>query len=148
MTDALAGRGLDLSAIETRLKAATPGPWRAKQMNHADGDPWFFVLDADGRGPVVETVVAQTKYLVAPEAAQRADVDFIAHAPEDVAGLLAACRALREALQPFAALLHKAHRNRPDESPFYRVDDAEITVGDLRRAVGVLAQTQDSGDSK
>lgn len=77
-----------LSEIRARLDAATPGPWRAKQMNRPEDDPWFFVLDAEGRGPVMETVVAQTKYLVTPEAEQRANVEFIAHAPEDVRMLL------------------------------------------------------------
>jgi len=91
---------LDLTAIEARLNAATPGPWRAKQMNRPEHDPWFFVLDAAGRGPVVETVVAQTKYLVGPEEQQRADVEFIAHAPSDIAVLVEHVKALRAALAP------------------------------------------------
>jgi len=40
-----------LTQIRQRLQAATPGPWRAKQMNRPEDDPWFFVLDAKGRGP-------------------------------------------------------------------------------------------------
>lgn len=97
-----------LDAIEARLKAATPGPWRAKQMNKPEDDPWFFVLDANGRGPVMETVVAQTKYLVTPEAQQRADMEFVAHAPEDIAALLSAltvARARLSALERDAAVL-------------------------------------------
>ena len=96
---------LDLTAIEARLNAATPGPWRAKQMNRPEHDPWFFVLDAAGRGPVVETVVAQTKYLVGPEEQQRADVEFIAHAPSDIAVLVEHVKALRAALEPTNAEL-------------------------------------------
>lgn len=88
-----------LQEIAMRLKTVTRWPWRAKQMNRPEDAPWFFVLDAEGRGPVMETVVAQTKYLVTPEAEQRANVEFIAHAPDDIAYLLNLMHRLRYAVQ-------------------------------------------------
>ena len=129
-----------LAEIETRLNAATPGPWRAKQMNRPEDDPWFFVLDAEGRGPVVETVVAQTKYLAVPEEQQRADVDFIAHAPADVAALVEHVKELRAALRPLAAYVERplegAFGSDP-MSPLFRFAVARV---DLDRAAAVLGR--------
>lgn len=108
--------------IAARLKAATPGPWRAKQMNHAEDAPWFFVLDAQGRGPVVETVIAQTKYLVTPEAEQRADVEFIAHAPTDIAWLLERADALAGALDDFTGFFAGEDLESPQYDSWMRAE--------------------------
>lgn len=45
---------------------------------------------------------------------------------------------LAEALLPFAALLQPHHANMPDDRPIYGIDRAQITAGDLRRAVEAL----------
>jgi hypothetical protein len=108
-------------------------------MNRPEHDPWFFVLDAGGRGPVVETVVAQTKYLVVPEEQQRADVEFIAHAPADVAVLVEAVKALRAALEPFA----RGVVPTLDEFAPSKTVNWTATVGDLRRAAAVLGTSEE-----
>jgi hypothetical protein len=42
---------------------------------------------------------------------------------------------LKEALKPFAALLAEHHERMPNEQPLFGINDALITVGDVRRAV-------------
>jgi hypothetical protein len=64
--------------IETRARAATPGPWQA---NHPAG----FI-----------TAHGQTIAVFGGSAQDQADADFIAHAPEDVDALLATVRHLTD----------------------------------------------------
>jgi len=71
-----------LLAIEARLKAATPGPWE-KEIAGIKGDrfmaatgPWYSI---NARRDRIDE-----------------DADFIAHAPTDIATLLALVRRLRE----------------------------------------------------
>ena len=50
---------------------------------------------------------------------------------------------LRKALKPFAALL-QPHNDKGDGSlPVFGINDAKITVGDLRRARSALAQSKE-----
>ena len=41
---------------------------------------------------------------------------------------------LREALEPFAALLKAHHANLPDSQPIFGIEGSNFTVGDLRKA--------------
>lgn len=42
---------------------------------------------------------------------------------------------LRDLLRPFAALLQEHNRKGPDDQPIFQINDAAITLGDLRRAL-------------
>lgn len=80
--------GLELESIAARLKAAIPGPWgRIGWDVTGDCTYLFSVLsDPERRGRV--DVQQATRNL-----------DFIAHAPDDIAALLEEVRALRTALR-------------------------------------------------
>jgi hypothetical protein len=61
------------------------------------------------------------------------------------ARLIAAAPELLKALEPFAALLQphvEARAHRGDDTPVFRIDDAEITVGDLRRARALIEKNK------
>ena len=45
---------------------------------------------------------------------------------------------LRNALRPFAALYDKCLDQRPDDTPLFALNDAIISVGDIRRAKQAL----------
>lgn len=187
MTDALAGRGLDLPAIEARLKAATPGPWRTVAIP-ADESELAVAHHEDHEGhrlcgEAVEHVDLFREYVpLVPVAGQHRpaeginvfsadmakpqqenvaclvhvtesdpNVVFIREAPSDVAGLLAACRALREALQHLTESCEQVAWTRTDrtaagvrEEPYWSF----VPTDAVMRAMGVLAQTQDPGTQK
>lgn len=67
-----------LDAIEARLAAATPGPWTISHRNDNQ------IIRADG------TLVADTWY-----ENYESNAEFIAHAPDDMAALLAVVKAAR-----------------------------------------------------
>lgn len=71
-----------LKEIEGRLKKATPGPWVAK-----DGDSMELLMDGDCQ------MCDLTYYPWTPDRFE--DWEFIAHAHEDVAALLAEVRRLQ-----------------------------------------------------
>lgn len=81
-----------LDEIDSRMKAATPGPWsydRDEEEIHADscatsdGEPWHVI-------PSQTTGFFMAK-----------DAELIAHAPEDLAQLTAALRIALEALEHY-----------------------------------------------
>jgi hypothetical protein len=76
---------LDTSAIEERLGAVTPGPWRRHGC-----DVWS---DADPRTPLFSAAARDT----GAEARRQADrdADFVAHAVDDVHALLEELRRVR-----------------------------------------------------
>lgn len=98
MTDRLPDTELD--AIRERLSAATPGPWEAMC---ADSGHSKFELDCSVITESMGDVICQMDSLwrvtdnEAPEAKTdgRHDAWFIAHAPTDVAALLAEVERLR-----------------------------------------------------
>lgn len=48
---------------------------------------------------------------------------------------------LRDLLRPFAALLQEHNRKGPDDQPIFQINDAAITLGDLRRALAATEPT-------
>lgn len=84
--------------IETRARAATPGPWQA---NHPAG----FI-----------TAHGQTIAVFGGSAQDQADADFIAHAPEDVDALLATVRHLTARVTELERPTVEAKRNEIRES--------------------------------
>lgn len=80
----------ELAAIDARLQAATPEPWT---MTEEEGD-WYL------RAPDGESMMCDTQYY--PWTPGRAeDWQLIAHAPTDLAALMAEVRRLRAAIQRF-----------------------------------------------
>ena len=90
---------IDLDAIKARAEAATPGPWNADVAQRGDCVVWGpngrFVLNAQAEPHWVEFPEGwPTKRSVAFDADRR-DVEFIAHAREDVPALVAEVERLR-----------------------------------------------------
>ena len=91
----------ELAEIEARLKAATPGPWRynkSKCYRPGTNGAQAVVTDqeavfASADGPTI----ALTGNVDDPQS--MADADFIAHAPTDIAALLAEVRRLTPAVK-------------------------------------------------
>jgi hypothetical protein len=54
--------------------------------------------------------------------------------------VMAAAPELAEALLPFAALLQEHNKQGSDAQPIFQINDAQITRGDLRRAVDLLTR--------
>ena len=48
---------------------------------------------------------------------------------------------LRDLLRPFAALLQEHNRKVSDDQPIFQINDAAITLGDLRRALAATEPT-------
>ena len=105
----VSGAGLDLDAIEARVRAATPGPWerrigpregysikeKAKYMRGCaidNGEP-LQVLIADSDRPGIDYLVPA---LTGDGPLAEANAEFIAHAREDVPALVAEVRRLTE----------------------------------------------------
>lgn len=82
---------IDIEAIEARLAAATPGEWKAGRMDTEsyDGNGYGPYKNVYG-GPDGETAARGE----GPNC--RANAAFIAHAPADIAALLAEVKRLRE----------------------------------------------------
>lgn len=74
-----------LDAVQARLEAATPGPWKPYRTGKWEHDNYVVREDLAG--------VAMQYALVW----QPGDAELIAHAPSDLAALLAVVRALVEA---------------------------------------------------
>lgn len=77
----------DLAAIEARLNAATPGPWRSmvEGRDHFSGSSFIMTgAGTDSRGNDIELIGATTS-----------DQDFIAAARQDIEALLLEIRSLR-----------------------------------------------------
>ncbi|MFE4478597.1 MULTISPECIES: hypothetical protein [Streptomycetaceae] len=92
----------ELSAIELRAGAATPGPWVARlETRQGIGGASFVQLrpDApqDDEFHLTRTTDGRTR--TGPDPATDADLDFIAAARQDVPRLVAEVRRLREALE-------------------------------------------------
>jgi hypothetical protein len=101
-----------LDAIEARVKAATPGPWR--QVEEEEDEPALngergIVSLAPGvplGGLIIGTLYTDDGLLLAMT---DSNADFIARAREDVPALLACVRALGEALETIAIREHPDH---------------------------------------
>jgi hypothetical protein len=104
MTDKTGASGtstqLDLDAIRAREAAATPGPWVAVNTLDEDSE-WASEFDdpmvvTEDSTPGIYTAIAKDICQGATDGV--ADAEFIAHARQDVADLLAEVDALRDAL--------------------------------------------------
>ena len=78
-----------LPSIEARLEAATPGPWHIEHMQHSDGRSEIWVQPEDEHAWSFDCNTYQ------PSDIDRANADFIAHAPEDIRRLVEEVKRLR-----------------------------------------------------
>ncbi|MCT1459888.1 hypothetical protein M3G03_10130 [Aestuariimicrobium sp. p3-SID1156] len=86
---------LDLTPIKARLNAATPGPWE----NDGGGEVGQHWSSPKPLASIVSTEVSCMAYCYGGSAAgviRDEDADFIAHAPTDIAALVAEVERLQE----------------------------------------------------
>lgn len=100
-----------LAEIRARNAARTPGHWVAMGEADAYNMNAYFVVSEDnieqvhsddwGMSPIVCSTLQQTPTVInqlLPELARKADAEFIAHAPDDIAALLDEVERLRAEL--------------------------------------------------
>jgi len=80
---------LDLKRIKNRLAAATPGPWEREFTEHIAED---MSLDASYTSFIIGKGVS------VGEMDMPADCELVAHAPQDLAALVAEVEQLRDAI--------------------------------------------------
>jgi hypothetical protein len=85
-----------LDEIAARLADATPGPWETVPSWH----PGYVAAFDSSRGTQVVAEAHRSGLRLA------ANADLIAHAPEDLAALLAVAHAAQDALSPFHTVRH------------------------------------------
>lgn len=83
-----------LSEIEARLKAASPGPWRQEEVLEYP-NRWGIHSQNDIITGITRWSPTQTS-AIGPE---KWDADFIIHAPSDIAALLGYVRKLEERIE-------------------------------------------------
>lgn len=83
--------GSDLDEIERRCEAATPGPWRSfvEGRDHHSGDDFIRTAGLDDGSPDMYVSLSTAD---GTQPAGPADLDFIAHARQDLPNLVAALR--------------------------------------------------------
>ena len=120
-----------LDAIEARLGAATPGPWRT--WKHSDGQ----------RGEAVETAWAHdsdgadteliTDWCTPPDAV------FIAHAPQDITDLLVLARKQQAAIDAVRALADAWEARGEHDMKFSKsIPDEDIAIEILTNGAGMV----------
>ena len=91
---------MDLQAIEARLAAATPGPWKAQDFVAAPTEDAGSAVVKQGNGGLVAYALrsgaVEHEWYDKPQC--DADAEFLAHAPDDIRALLDEVKAVREAV--------------------------------------------------
>ena len=91
---------MDLQAIEARLAAATPGPWKAQDFVAAPTEDAGSAVVKQGNGGLVAYALrsgaVEHEWYDKPQC--DADAEFLAHAPEDIRALLDEVKAVRDAV--------------------------------------------------
>lgn len=128
---------IDLDAIEARIAAATPGPWTA---TYEDADRWTSITgegySIDGDLWVVCPEVATCEGELGP------DADLIAHAPEDLAALVAEVRATTADL----AVAVEVARERGEEIERLRAERRR-SLAETHALLGRLSRTEAVADA-
>ncbi|MFE2854566.1 hypothetical protein ACFXJO_26035 [Streptomyces lavendulae] len=91
----------ELSAVERRVAAATPGPWVGwMESRHGIGGTSFIQLrtDAEEGDEIYLTRATGGRQVVGVDAQTDADIEFIAGARQDVPRLVSEIRRLRAVL--------------------------------------------------
>lgn len=87
----------DLRVIEVRTELASPGPWSAfvEGRDHVSGDDFIRIGDDQGASFDMYVTLSTSGDAVTPASEQ--NLDFIAHARQDVPRLVAEIRRLKKA---------------------------------------------------
>ncbi|GAG47075.1 unnamed protein product [marine sediment metagenome] len=88
----------DIEAIEKRLKVISPNPWGVGH-NWEQQDPGLFIFEK--QSPGFGTIITAGDH----EPLSKEDAEFIAHAPTDIAALLAEVERLTDELNECTAYL-------------------------------------------
>jgi len=105
---------MDLEPIKSRLAAATPGPWRAQEFDSYPGDEGSAIVGGYSVGLVAYAVRPDFGAASGYDEAQcDRDATFIAHAPTDVAALIAEVERLRGQIDA----VKKIHEPEEYENP-------------------------------
>ena len=101
-----------IDAIEARLDAATPGPWSTAPPEHEaeaghnawQDEYWGYWLRA---GPALffQGSIESADEVSEPDP----DVEFVRHAPTDIAALVAVARAARQLAAPYMRAIFTGH---------------------------------------
>lgn len=114
-----------LAEIEARLRQITPTPWEECWVADGPDDPGVSAITAFRND--LEFVVVQAPGEDDQSPQESMDIEFIAHAPEDIAALLAEVRRLRE--------IESVARERAEYKTGAR--NIHITDVQLRRVLGL-----------
>jgi hypothetical protein len=96
---------MDLEPIKKRLAAATPGPWRAQEFDSYPGDEGSAIVGGYSVGLVAYAVRPDFGAASGYDEAQcDRDAQFIAHAPTDIAALIAEVEKLKAKLKRLSTL--------------------------------------------
>ena len=128
-----------IAEIRERLERATPGPWQAISSGRAHGDHWY-VTDA---GEAIASIHASDGE---DEDQREPDAEFIAHAPEDIAFLLARLSAVADALaqEKLAGVIFEAwNTEKGDSIPYISTEGQYLLAAAVRRHV--LGEEQNHG---
>lgn len=104
----------ELEAIEARSKTASPAPWRSfvEGRDHWGGDDFIRVSDSDDEPDMYVSRDGKP--------ADAKDLDFIAHARQDIPRLIAEVRRLRQSF----AVMRITYDREADAAYIYLTDDA------------------------
>ena len=80
---------IDKDAIKARLADATPGPWKKVSQEASYEVGVFEIFGVDPIASISEFSSTGSDYITALESMEENDAEFIAHAPTDIADLLA-----------------------------------------------------------
>ena len=91
---------MDLQAIEARLAAATPGPWKTQDFVDAPPEDAGSAVVKRGNGGLVAYALRSgaVKHEWYDKPQCDADAEFIAHAPEDIRALIDVVKAVIDAV--------------------------------------------------
>ena len=93
---------MDLQAIEARLAAATPGPWKTQDFVDAPPEDAGSAVVKQGNGGLVAYALrsgaVEHEWYDKPQC--DADAEFIAHAPEDIQALIDVVKAVKRIHAP------------------------------------------------
>lgn len=109
---------MNLEEIKKRVDDATPGKWEAR----GESDPYISEVEVDN-GFGKESIVSSQKH---------GDIEFIAHARQDIPNLIAEVERLRKALEFYANPYHNTNISFSEQYSIVAKDNGETARQALR----------------
>ena len=108
-TPSIAAGPVDLDDIRARLTAATSGPWaRGHDELTVTAGSWPIAIVGVSRDDITVDYENDEAFFNHVSSSAAADIDLIAHAPEDIKNLLNEVTRLNEALEEISLLIETA----------------------------------------